>query len=282
VIPACAVLDGDRLRVGAVVVAVVATATSWWCERRLSRVRVVTALAVAGGAALVAVQLALELPGTTDGLVTSLFAAGVGFELVTLGASPARRRRGVALAWMVPLLAVSVAGALAWESMGDVGSLVLGALGAAAFIGWAAWGAPAWPSRVAAVVASSVCSRVWVAAVRGAAVVAIGATAVAISVRDPATAAVWAWVGAGIAEVAISMVAAGVRQWRFAPWPRRRGYVVVAASAVVVLVAADAAARGAAWSVVAVAVAMLAVVLTARVPARRLHPTATDDHVQVR
>ena len=34
VIPACAVLDADRVRVGAVMVAVAATGTSWWCERR--------------------------------------------------------------------------------------------------------------------------------------------------------------------------------------------------------------------------------------------------------
>ncbi len=40
VIPACAVLDDDRVRVGAVVVAVVATATSWWCARDGGRTRV--------------------------------------------------------------------------------------------------------------------------------------------------------------------------------------------------------------------------------------------------
>ena len=285
VIPACVLLDGDRLRVGAVIVALVTTATSWWCERTVSRVRVVAALAVATGAAVVAAQLAVELPRTADGLALNVLTAGVAFELLTLAVAPARSRRGVALAWMVPLLGVAVAGALWWRTAGDTGGIVLAAFVATALLAWSGWGAPAWSSRIARRAASAMSSPWWLAFLALAVAAALVATVIGGAVRDHSLAAAWAWTGAGFGEVAIAMTAAGVRQWRLAPWPRRRGFVVTAAGAVLLVgLGAPLAARGSAWGAVVVAATMVVVLLTARAPARRLREVAvaTDDHVRAR
>jgi hypothetical protein len=93
----------------------------------------------------------------------------------------------------------------------------------------------------------------------------------------------WAWAGAGLGEVAVAMAAAGVRQWRFAPWPRRRSFaVLVAATAGLVAGGAPLAADGSAWGPVVVAATMLVVLLTARAPARRLRPKPARHDERVR
>jgi hypothetical protein len=283
VMSACTMLDGDRMRIGAVVVAVVTTATSWWCERRVSRPRVLAALAVAAGASTVAAQLALELPRTSNGLAVSALVAGVAFELLTLSASPSRRRRGTELAWLLPVLAVAVCGGVLWRSAGDVGAIALLALVTTTLIAWVGWGAPAWSSRIAARVASTVSSSLWIAALAAASIAAVAATAVGASMRDQSPALAWAWVGAGLGELAIAMVAAGVRQWRFAPWPRRWSFACVELAAIALVGAgAPLAADGSAWGTVVVGATMLVVLLVARAPARRLRAMPARDDVGVR
>jgi hypothetical protein len=283
VIPACVVLDGDRIRVAVLAVALVTTATSWWCERRATRGRVLAALAVAAGAGLGVAQLALELPRTADGLAFGALTAGVAFEVVTLLVAPQRRRQTFARAWTVPLLAVSVAAAAVWRVVGHVGGLVLAALVVTALIGWAGWGAPAWGSRLAARAATPMRPQLLRIALVVVAGLALAAAVLGVSASEHAAAVAWSWTSAGLGEVAIAMTAAGVRQWRFAPWPRRRGFVATLAAAVVLVgAAAPLGARGSVWGPVVVGVAMVAVVLTARVPGSQLRGTARPSNDEAR
>jgi hypothetical protein len=271
VIPACAVLAEDRIRVGVMTVAVVTTATSWWCERRGGRLRVLAAIAVALGAAGAVAQLAITLPRTVDGVVVGALGAGVAFEVVALLVGPERRRRGVALAWVVPVLATAVAGAAVWRRVGIDGALVSLVLTVTVLVGWAAWGAPVWRSRVAGRAVRRMPPRDQPIMLVGIAVLATIAAGIGISVGDHATTTAWAWVAAGLGEVAVAMTAAGVRQWRFAPWPRRRGFAtVIVVSCLLIGVAAPLVERGSAWGAVVVAVTMVAVAVTARTPARML------------
>jgi hypothetical protein len=125
----------------------------------------------------------------------------------------------------------------------------------------------------------------WLELLAVAAVAAVVVTAIGGSLGDHSAATAWAWTGAGFGEVALAMAAAGVRQWRLAPWPRRRGFVATAAGAVLLVgVGAPLAARGSAWGTVVVAVTMLVALLAARAPARRLRETAavSGDDVRVR
>jgi hypothetical protein len=275
VAPACALLDDDRVRVGAVAVAVVATATSWWCERRPRRATVLGALAVAFGAALVAAQLAIELPRTLGGVVLGAVVGGVVFEVLTLVVAPQRRRQGLARVWMAPLLAVSVAGAEVCQAAGDAAALLLVGLVAAALVGWAGWGAPAWGSRVAVRAASSLGPHWLRVALVLAAGLAVLAAIVGVSVGEHAAAVAWSWTAAGIGEVVVAMAAAGVRQWRFAPWPRRRGFAATIAGAVVLVgVGGPLGTRGSTWGPIVVGATMVVVVLTASVPGRQLRRSA--------
>ncbi len=118
------------------------------------------ALAIALGAALVAAQLAIELPRTVDGLVVGAFGAGAAFELVALVGGPGRRRRVVRLAWMVPVIASAAAGAAAWRATGLEGALVVAGLAAAATrgmgsLGRAGMAQPPRPASVAPYVPAS-------------------------------------------------------------------------------------------------------------------------------
>jgi hypothetical protein len=278
VIPACAVLAPDRVRVGAVVVAVVTTATSWWCERSPSRLRVLAALALAVGVAGVTAQLALELPRTVDGLVVGALVSGVAFEVVALLLAPRRRRTGVSLAWALPVLGVVAAGAAVWRAVGLSGAVVVGVLATVALLGWAAWGAPTWRSRVAVRAAMPLAAPLVVGGFVLVAVLAVLAAVVGVSARDHTAAEAWAWTAAGLAEVGVAMSAAGVRQWRFAPWPRRWGLATVVVAAGVVLgVGAPLVADGSAWGPVAIGATMAVVVLAARTPARLLQRAPVHD-----
>jgi hypothetical protein len=269
VIPACAVLAEDRIRVGVVIVAVVTTATSSWCERRPAPRRIVAAIAMAVGTAGVVAQLAITLPRTVDGVVVGALVAGVAFEVIALLLAPDRRRRAVVLAWMAPIVATAVAGAAVWRNVGARGALVVAILASASLLGWAAWGAPAWRSRVSRRVAApaAILPSMWMVL----AALALGASIAAVSLEH--TAAVgWAWTAAGVGEVVIAMTAAGVRQWRFAPGSRRIGLATaIVASALLVGAGAPLVARGSVWGPVVVAATLCAVGAVARVPARRLH-----------
>ena len=95
VIPACALLDDDRVRVGAVVVAVVATATSWWCERRpraRDRPGVRSRSRSARGSRRRSSRSSCRARST--GSSSARLSAGVAFEVLTLLAAPHRRRQG--------------------------------------------------------------------------------------------------------------------------------------------------------------------------------------------
>jgi hypothetical protein len=276
-IPACAVLDDDRLRLGAVVVALVATATSWWCEHPIRPVRLLAALAVALGAALAAAQVAMELPRSMSGIAIGALIAGVVFELITVMPAPGRSRHGVALVWLVPVIGTAVAAAAVWRSMGNVGALVTAAFGTAALVGWASWGAPAWRSRVAIGVARRAPAAVVLAMPALLASAALGAAVVGVSVAEHVTAVAWAWIAAGLGEAVVATSAAGIRQWRFAPWPRRRGLATMLVVAIVlVVVAAPLATRGSPWGPAVVAAAMALVLFAARGPARRVRETSPD------
>jgi hypothetical protein len=273
VVVACAVLDTDRVRVGAVTVAVVATGVSWWCVRQRRGTRWLVAIAVALGAALAGAQAAIELPRTVGGLVAGAAIAGATFEVVALLVAPARRRRMVALVWLAPVFATAVAGAMTWRAIGDVGAGATVGLIAAALVGWAAWGSPAWRSRLSARVARRASPLVLTTAPVVTALLAVGVCVVGMATTTPA----WSWVGVGLVEVVVASIAAGVRQWRFAPWPRRRDLVALLAAAVVPLAAVAGSERGE-WSVpVVVAVTMGAVVLIARGTGRRVADGARRD-----
>jgi hypothetical protein len=216
-------------------------------------------------------QLALALPRTADGVVVGAVGAGVAFEVVALLVGADRRRRGVALAWVVPVLAAAVAGAVVWRRVGIGGALVAVVLSTSALVGWAAWGAPVWRSRVAGRAVRRMPPRDQPIVFAAFAALAMAAAGIGLSVGDHATATAWAWIAAGLGEVAVSMAAAGVRQWRFAPWPRRRGFAtVIAASCLLLGVGAPLVERGSVWGAVVVTVTLVAVGAVARTPARML------------
>jgi hypothetical protein len=240
-------------------------------------------LAIAFGSALVAAQLAIELPRTVDGLVIGAFSAGAAFEVVALMGGHGRRRRAVRLAWMVPVIASAAAGAAVWRAAGLEGALVVTGLAAAALVGWAAWGAPAWRSRIARRLAPYAPASFGCWSLLAA--LAVVAAVVGVAASEPRIAATWAWTGAGLGEVAIATVASGVRQWRFAPWPRRVGSATtLAASGVLLLVGAPLGVRGSPWGPVVVTASLAAVACVARAPARRVHDerVATRDEVRTR
>jgi hypothetical protein len=104
------------------------------------------------------------------------------------------------------------------------------------------------------------------------AVLAVVAAVLGVSTGDHTAAAAWAWTAAGLGEVGVAMVAAGVRQWRFAPWPRRRGFVtVVGATGVLLGVGAPLVVHGSGWGIVTFGVTMAVVGIVASAPARLLH-----------
>ncbi len=71
-------------------------------------------------------------------------------------------------------------------------------------------------------------------------------------------------------NAAVAMVTVGVRQWRFAPGPRRRSVIVLLITAAVLALTVPTLARdGFLGTPVVVAVLMLIVLLTARTPAAR-------------
>ena len=183
----------------------------------------------------------------------------------------------MALAWLVPVLATAAAGAAAWRVLGDVGALVAAVIVAGALLGWAGWGAPAWRSRLVGRLVTHVPPRVVVLGLL-VAPLAVIASALGVAASEHTAAVAWAWAAAGLGEVAIAMTASGVRQWRFAPWPRRVGFATtIAGSVSLVAVGAPLTVRGSPWGPVVVAVTMVVIGMTARAPARRLRATAPPE-----
>jgi hypothetical protein len=277
VVAACVVLDDDRVRVGAALVAVIATLTSWWCERGRLQVRLVAAVSIAAVAASLAAQLAVEVPRTVLGVGVGALGAGVVFAAVAVVTGSERRRHGVATLWCAPVLATAVAGAAVWRNVGLVGAAAYVVMTTSVLLGWAWWGAPAWRSRVIGRRAPRPPARVLPWTFTGCAIAAMVAAIVGVSVSDHAGAVTWSWCAAGLGDVAAAMAAAGVRQWRFAPRPRVIGLsIVVLATATLIGGAAPLAARGSPWGVVVVVAVMSVLACVARVPARQVR--AADTH----
>jgi hypothetical protein len=169
----------------------------------------------------------------------------------------------------VPVLATAVAGAAVWRVLGTTGALVAASLTAAALVGWSAWGAPAWRSRIARRIGprAPVPFVVWSLL----AVSAVVAAIVGAAAREPDAATAWAWTAIGLGEVAIAVTAAGVRQWRFARSPRRIGAATtISAAGVLLALGAPLTVRGSAWGPVVVGTTMVAAGCVARAPARRV------------
>jgi hypothetical protein len=177
----------------------------------------------------------------------------------------------------MPVLAAAAAAAGTWRVLGDVGALAAAALVAGALLGWAGWGAPAWRSRLVGRLVIHVPPRVVVLGLL-VAPLAVVASALGVAASEHSAAVASAWVAAGLGELAIAMTAAGVRQWRFAPWPRRAGFVTtIAASVLLVALGVPLTARGSAWGPIAVAITMVVIGMTARAPARRLRATGSPE-----
>jgi hypothetical protein len=216
-----------------VVVVVVATTSAcllgagrpvWWAP-------VLAATAAVGAAT------AFDVSPTRTGALLG----GLVFQLVVV-TRPAR------LVWLSPVAcsAVGLAGA---------GRVVGGAAGVLAWGGAlvlvagsvTAWGAPPWASRYLAH------RRAWPRFGCRASVMlttAISATCGVVAAPIAAERAIWVASASALAAAATTMVAVGVRQWRFVPRRRRRDAAVLVLAAVTVVVAyPSAATAGSPWSI---------------------------------
>jgi len=212
VVVAAVVVDGPHARFAAALVATVATITSWCSAGHASRLQMLGALATTFGAAVLAAEIAAQLPATMSGIAWGAFAAGLVFEAIAVMAGARWRIRGVRAWWTLPLLAAAVAWSMAARGLGvdRAGALLAVTLALAASCAAAAWwGAPAWPSRALGRGVRGVSPQLLLPTLAGVAIAAV----VAAVLGAP-------WVSAGFGECAAAMAAMGVRQWRFAPRPR--------------------------------------------------------------
>jgi hypothetical protein len=266
VVAAGAVVEGrDAFLVGALIAAG-AVAASYLTRHRVDWTVGGRALAVGvvGALASVAVHDAVARGSSPSArAVVAALLAGLAFQIVviTLGG----RDHGLALAragWLVPVLAVAAALAVAWTVIGNATGAGLFAVCLAAAL-WAVawWGAPPWASRWLRQLGTHRGGRRSVLIVT--AVVSLGAAVGALTAEGRARNVLVALALAG-AQSDVAMAAVAVRQWRFAP--RRRAFAVVTlALATLVLTVAYTRLgfHGGGWSVVLLACVLAAVAGTA-------------------
>jgi hypothetical protein len=267
VVVAGALVGGGDLRLAAVIAAVVATSTSWWCGSEPLRVRFLVALTFATGAAALASQIALDWPRSSGSAVLGACVAGAVFAALSAIVGPTRTRMVGGLAWSIPLIAASGAWAAVWLQLGLGGAVVFTGAMAAALVGLVWWGAPWWRSRLAHRVPGvpRALPRLMAALV----VLAVATALVARAASDTHAARAWTWTSAGIAEFVVVMTASGVRQWRLAPRPRGLGFVLTASTAVVLLVGASSFSNDRSWALTSIVAGSMVVMLAvARRPGR--------------
>ena len=280
VVAAVVVTDGDRVFFAAALVAVAGTLTAWWRSRLSSRLRLLAALTTAGAGGLLAAAVSEVAPSALGAAALVALGAGLAFEVVVVACGPSRRPLAVRLAWAAPLLVAAVAWASAWDVVGLGGGALFGGALAATAAAAAWWGAPPWISRVlgrAVRGRAPHAHRAVLLAVEGAAV--LGA-AVAGSAPDADTRLALGWIAVGTVDAGVAMAALGVRQWRFAPGPRRRSLTILLVTAAAPAVVVPGLARdGSGWAPVVVAACTVVVLGIARVPAglaRRAAPASDE------
>lgn len=276
VVAATLVVDRtDAVATAAIVITTVVT--TQWCmadDEDRSRLRLIVAVALGSGAALLAAMLASVTPRTTFGLAGGAIAAGFGFEVVAVLGGVRRRARGLTAVWNTPLVAAAVAWALAWRSKGQVGGLLFAAAVGATLVVMAYWAAPTWRSRALQPALRARAHHIGtVLALTSAA--AVGASIVSITRADHVSAVTWGWTSVGLGESFTAAVAIGVHQWRFAPRPRAFALVTLATvSALLLFVASSLVLDGSPAGPVAIALLLGVTSLLARQPARLARASA--------
>jgi hypothetical protein len=271
------VVDRDHAGFAAALVATLAVTISWWATARASRAHLLAALTTALGASLFAATVATSIPHTVSGLASGALLAGFAFEVVGVIAGTDRRRTRGALVWTAPLVAATVAWALVGRAMGVAGAAVFVVAATMSVAGAVRWGSPAWRSRVLQHALGRRPARRLASTLLTLAAGAIASAVVAVTRQDHAFAVAWAWVSVGLSESAAAMVAIGVRQWRFAPHPRRLGLAsLLGVSALLLTVVPNLLIHGSVWGVVLVAALTTLVAVVGRQPAARARAAAHE------
>ncbi|HEY7106921.1 MAG TPA: hypothetical protein VH986_10985 [Acidimicrobiia bacterium] len=233
--------------VGALLVAVPATTTSWLFSRDH---RWWPPLLAALGALAAAGTFALS--PTRGGAL----AAAVVFEIVVAA-------RWSRLLWTAPIVSAAIAFASVWFAIGDGGAVVFVLALVVVAVAVSAWGAPPWNSRRLGP---------WSARWHGGRRAALAATALSsmacgvVALLGPGWRDAWVGAAGGLAAGAVAMAAVGARQWRFAPRSRRRDASVLAVAALVALLVYPALALDRDVSSLAVLGAVLATSITIGLP----------------
>ena len=225
---AAALVVGGLIVLGAtseqvVLSAMVALWTTLACWFAVPRMPFWAPLVACGAGALVAVVYVAAPSGAAAVLGALLFEVVV----VLLG-----RRQFAIVIWTWPLLLFSVSIGWSWRVSGPVGLIGFAIVLGGAMLIAAGWGVPAWDSRIigplaartrtswhrAALVFCAACSL----GLAGGAVVVIGLHGTLVAASG------------AMGELAVMMVLAGVRQWRFEPRRRSRevGVLLVAGASI--------------------------------------------------
>jgi hypothetical protein len=237
------VVGGDAALAGAVVVAVVATATAWVLVQGRAWWAPMLAAGAAAVSALVYDMVFDARPSRAGALVAALV-----FELLIV-----TRLRGIV--WTGPLVCSAIALACGWEAIGPAGAFVFAAGTLTTAAAAATWGAPPWGSRTLGPWAArhpTGAHRV-VLSIAGAMSFGLAIAAVTRPAQREVLVPLAEAVAAGVAAVAM----VGVRQWRFAP--RRRvvdAMLLLVCSLAILLAYPPAAERGEGWSVAILAGAL--------------------------
>ncbi len=249
--------------------AVLATGSAWWASRRGRGAAGAVALA-AGGAAFAA---GVGLSPTARSAMATLIAAsvvGIVFLLLTTG-------KPVSVLWSVPLVAASAGVTVLARSSSDAEGPVVLLLVAVVAGSASTWGALPWSSRYLGPWGGRRTPAFAVGVLAGASL----CTAVAC--------AWWVITGAsGAAEtvtasalVVILLATTAVRQWRFAPFRRRRDIAVLTGAGACLLGAGPLGACEAGWSVVASIAAVAAAGAVALGCVRAARPVADAPAVEM-
>jgi hypothetical protein len=271
------VVDRDHAGFAAALVATLAVTISWSAAARASRAHLLAALTTALGASLLAATVATSIPHTISGLASGALLAGFAFEAVGVIAGTDRRRARGALVWTAPLVAATVAWALVGRAMGAAGAAVFAVAATMSVAGAVRWGSPAWRSRVLQRALGRRPARRLASMLLTLGAGAIASAVVAVTRQDHAFAVAWAWVSVGLSESAAAVVALGVRQWRFAPHPRRLGLAsLLGVSALLLTVVPNLLIDGSVLGVVLVAALTTLVAVVGRQPAARARAAAHE------
>jgi hypothetical protein len=173
--------------------------------------------------------------GVYRGVVSAAVAGSACAAVIVLFGARDRERGLIRVAWSVPVLLVAAALAIAWADVGHLGAVVFGSGLLFVSVSMATWGAPPWRSRFLSRLGTRrVASGAWLVFGAGAAC-AIGCSIAAICTVGSSR-AVMTTLALGSGEATVGMVAAGVRQWRFAPSHRRVDALVLTVAAATLLV----------------------------------------------